>query len=221
MDLDEAIRGRRMCRDFSDAGVDPAVVDRVLDRARRAPSAGHTQGWSFLVLEGGEQVGRFWSANADAAWLAAPSLPGLLRAPVVVVPWCSRAAYVERYAEPDKASDQDKASDLGPASGRGGDRGPAVWAVDYWTVDVSFATMLLLLGCVAEGLGALFFALRPGAEVRLRAAFGVPDGWEPIGGVALGWPATPATGQEPASGSARRGRRRRAEVVRRGGWSAP
>ncbi len=52
MQLDEAIRRRRMCRNFSDRPVPPRVVDRLLDRARRAPSAGHTQGWAFLVLEG-------------------------------------------------------------------------------------------------------------------------------------------------------------------------
>ena len=199
MDLDDAIRRRRMCRNFSDQPLEPAVVDRLIDRARRAPSAGHTQGWAFLVLEGRSQVDRFWAADADAAWLASPTLPGLLSAPAIVVPLASEAAYRSRYGEADKTP-------AGPAGG---------WSADYWTVDVSFATMLLLLGAVAEGLGALFFGLRPGAADRLRAEFGVPPEWDPIGAVAVGWPA-PDPG--PAGSPTRRPRRTLDEVLHRGGW---
>ena len=199
MDLDVAVRRRRMCRNFSDRPVEPVVVDRLIDRARRAPSAGHTQGWAFLVLEGPAQVGRFWAAAADPEWLAAPTLPGLLRAPVVVVPLASEAAYRDRYREGDK----------GPAGPAGG------WSVPYWTVDVSFATMLLLLGAVAEGLGALFFGLRPAAPDRLRQEFSVPAGWDPIGAVALGWPAAEPG---PAGSAARRPRLGLDQVLHRGGW---
>jgi nitroreductase len=185
-----------MCRDFTTDPVDPAAVDRLLDRARRAPSAGHTQGWSFLVLDEPAAVSSFWAAAAEPSWRAAPSLPGLLRAPVIVVPWSSRSAYEARYAEPDKASV------------------PGSWDVPYWLVDVSFATMLLLLGVVAEGLGALFFRLRPGADAALRSAFGVPDEWSPLGALAIGHP---APGRGP-SGSAGRGRLPLAAVVHRGRW---
>ncbi len=198
MDFDEVIRRRRMCRDFSDRAVGREVLDRVLDRARRAPSAGHTQGWAFVVLDDPSETARFWTAAADPEWLSAPTLPGVVRAPAIVVPWSSEAAYRDRYAETDK--------------GQGGPAGS--WRVPYWTVDVAFATMLLLLGAEAEGLGALFFALRPGVPERLRIELAVPVEWEPIGAVALGWP---APGRGPA-GSAGRGRRPLDEVVHRGRW---
>lgn len=196
MELDEAIRRRRMCRDFSPAPVGPEILDRLLDRARRAPSAGHTQGWAFLALDTPASVERFWSVAADGSWLAAPSLPGLLRAPVIVVPWCSQAAYQARYSEADKAAQPDL-------------------PVPYWFVDTAFAVMLLLLGVVAEGLGALFFRLRPGVDQRLRAEFEVPAEWTPLGAVAIGWPA----GQGGPRGSARRGRKPAAAVVHRGRWN--
>lgn len=197
MDFDEVIRRRRMCRDFTTDPVTADVVDRLLDRARRAPSAGHTQGWSFLVLDDPAGRERFWSAAAERSWLEAPSLPGLLRAPVVIVPWCSQAAYQARYSEGDKA-------------------GSPHFEVPYWLVDTSFAVMLLLLGAVVEGLGALFFRLRPGVDDRLRAEFGVPADWSPLGAVALGWP---AGGEGPVGGgSAARGRRPLSEVVHRGRW---
>jgi nitroreductase len=190
--FDEVIGRRRMCRDFSDRPVPAEIVDRLLDRARRAPSAGHTQGWSFLLLCEPADVARFWSAAADPEWLEAPSLPGLLRAPVVVVPWCSPALYAKRYSEPDKAS-----SGLGPEV--------EAWAVPYWTVDASFATMLLLLGVTAEGLGALFFGRDGPAWERVRSEFGVPAEWEPIGAVAIGWPAGAGAGAGGGGGGGARG----------------
>jgi nitroreductase len=198
MHLGEVIRQRRMCRDFLDRPLPTGAVDRLLALARRAPSAGHTQGWAFVVLEGADQTAAFWAHDADAAWLDQPTHPGLLRAPVIVLPLASRQAYVERYAEPDKGSS------------RGG---PDVWDVPYWLVDTAFATMLLLLAAAEEGLGALFFALHADPS-KLLAALGVPPGWQPLGAVALGWPAA----DRPPSTSAGRGLRPAGEVVHRGRW---
>jgi nitroreductase len=200
MDLDDAIRRRRMCRNFSDQPVPAAVVDRLLERAVHAPSAGFSQGWSFLVLHGPDQVGRFWEAVSDEEWRRDPGQPGLLRAPVVIVPLCSPERYLERYSEPDKV-----AHGLTTAE---------AWAVPYWTVDVSFATMLLLLGVVEEGLGALFFGRDASAYERLRRQFAIPDGWNPIGAVLVGWPAD----DWGPKGSSTRPRRPLSDVVHRGGW---
>jgi nitroreductase len=197
VELDQAIRQRRMCRHFQDLPVPPDMVDRLIDRARRAPSAGHTQGWSFLVLEGSEQTSRFWSTDADPAWLARPDHPGVLNAPVLVIPFCSRQAYLDRYSQPDKAGARGLSREAG-------------WPAPYWLIDTAFATMLLLLGAVEEGLGALLFRIH-GDPVQLRAAFGVPDAWDPVGAVALGWPAAEER-RTP------RPRRPQHEVVHRGSW---
>jgi nitroreductase len=196
VELETAIARRRMCRRFLERPVPVETVDRLLDRAGRAPSAGNTQGWDWLVLEGAEQTARFWHLDADPAWLAAPDHPGLRRAPVIVIPLAGRRAYETRYAEPDKASGA-----------------PARWQVPYWLVDTAFATMLLLLGAVEEGLGALFFALHRDARATV-GAFGVPDDREPLGAVALGWP---DPDDRPGS-SAARPRRSRDDQVHRGGW---
>ena len=187
-----------MCRDFLDRPVPPDAVDRILTLARRAPSAGHTQGWAFVVLEGPEQTRVFWEHDADPLWLAQPVHPGLLRAPVIILPLANRQVYVDRYAEADKQ--------VTPG-------GPSEWDMPYWLVDTAFATMLLLLGATDEGLGALFFALHAEPSALL-ATLGVPTGWRPLGGVALGWP---APGQRPST-SARRGWRPVDQIVHRGGW---
>ena len=199
MDLADVLRRRRMCRNFKTDPVPTDVVDRLLDRARRAPSAGNTQGWSFLVLDGPADVGRFWEVEADPEWREAPSLPGVLRAPLVVIPLCSVQRYLDRYSEPDKVA--------------AGMTEEEAWPAPFWVVDVSFATMILLLSVVDEGLGALFFGLR-GSPSELRSAFGIPEGWQAIGAVAIGWPED----DRGPVGSAVRGRLPLGEVVHRGRW---
>lgn len=189
-----------MHRRFEPEPIAPEILDRILDRARSAPSAGHTQGWAFLVLEG-EEKEQFWQLDSDAAWRSSDQGRGLMAAPTVVVPLVSESVYRDRYAEADKR----------PALGAGG---PDRWQTPYWLVDGSFATMLLLLGVTAEGLGALFFALH-GPQRRTLSAFGVPPEWTALGAIALGWPKRQG---EPAGASARRGRRPFSEVVHRGRW---
>jgi len=197
MEFGEAIRRRRMVRNFEDRPVPPEALERILDHARRAPSAGYTQGSALLVLAGSEQVGRFWDCTFPAQRRDGFRWQGLFRAPVIVLPCASQAAYLDRYAERDK---------------RWTDRDEGRWPVPYWDIDCGMATMTILLTAVDEGLGALFFGIFEGLE-ELRAAFGIPDEFHPIGAVALGWPAP----DEPSS-SLRRGRRSEDEVIHRGHW---
>ncbi|MBO0714462.1 MAG: nitroreductase family protein [Acidimicrobiales bacterium] len=199
MELDQAIRRRHMVRDLSDEPVPRAVVDRILRHALHAPSAGFTQGVAFVVLEGAEQTGSFWRA----VW--APELepyrrrwPGLQRAPVIILPLTSERAYLERYAEEDKA--------------RTGLSVPERWPMPYWLVDAAFASMLILLSAVDQGLGGSFFAIARG-EARLLEELGVPGDLRPIGAIALGYPRSHDT-----SRSVLRGRRPLEELVHRGRW---
>ena len=60
MEFREVLDRRKMIRSFQDRAIDPAVVDRILTAAVRAPSAGHTQGWGFLVLTEPDDRRRFW-----------------------------------------------------------------------------------------------------------------------------------------------------------------
>jgi nitroreductase len=192
-----------MVRAFRPEPVPAAVLERVLDAGRRAPSAGHSQGWAFLVLEGPEQTAAYWDVTfPDLEARAAFSFPGLFDAPVLILPLTHAYAYVARYAEPDKA-----AAGLGDSADS--------WPVPYWTVDTSFAAMLMLLAAVDEGLGALFFGIFEGAEELLRS-LGVPEGYAPIGTIALGWP-DEARDRRGLS-SASRGRRDLDDVVHRGRW---
>src|SRR5690606_32931790 len=66
MELSEVIRRRRMVRSYDpDRQVPDAVVDRLLDHAVRAPSAGFSQGWDFLVLRQPAHRQAFWDSTTD------------------------------------------------------------------------------------------------------------------------------------------------------------
>lgn len=192
-----------MTRAFLADPVDASSLERILDAGRRAPTAGFTQGVDFIVLRGGDEARSFWEVSLppgerrDAfAW------PGLLRAPVLVIPVCEPAAYIDRYAEPDKAS-----------TGLG--EGPERWPVAYWTVDAAFAAMAMQYAAIDEGLGVLFFGL-PGSWSAVLQALAVPPGFEAIGALAIGHRDQRAAS---LSGSAtRRARRDAASVVHLGGW---
>lgn len=199
MEFREVVRRRRMVRRYADRPVDPAVLDRMLEHATRAPSAGFSQGWAFLVLDTAEDVARFWRATSPDPTASNRWLDGMRTAPVVVVPLSHRDAYLDRYAEPDKGWT---------------DRDEARWPVPYWHVDTGMAALLILQTAVDEGLGACFFGIPPDRVAAFRSEFGVPEGYTPIGAITVGHPAP-----EPAAGSpTRRSRRPVADVVHRGGW---
>jgi nitroreductase len=50
MDFSDVIRKRRMVRHFTSGPVVPEAIARICDMARRAPSAGYTQGQSLVVV---------------------------------------------------------------------------------------------------------------------------------------------------------------------------
>lgn len=201
MDFETVVRSRRMVRSFSDDPVPAETVDRLLDLARRAPSAGRSQGTDFLVLEGSAQTASYWDLTLPEERRASFPWPGLLRAPVLVLPLADRSRYLDRYSKPDKA-----ASGLGESE--------QAWAVPYWHIDTAMAAMTLLHGAVDVGLGALFFGIFENTE-KVCARFGLPEFVEPIGTIALGW----ADGEDRASSSAGSQKRRPLEsVIHRGQW---
>ncbi len=180
--------------------VERAAVDRLLDGARRAPSAGNTQAVRFLVLDTPAAVAGYWDVTLPPERRDGFAWPGLLVAPVLVVVLVDPGAYVARYAEPDKA-----------ATGLG--RGAGEWTVPYWWVDAGAAIQDLLLGVVDAGLGACLFGLFQHEGAVLRA-HGVPDGWRAAGTIALGHPAPDRPGR-----SAGRQRLPLGEVVHRSRWA--
>jgi nitroreductase len=201
VELYDVIRRRRMVRAFLPRPVPDDVVDRVLGAALAGPSAGFTQALELLALTQPAEVARFWDRSLPPERRDAFPWPHLLDAPVLVLPVTRPEAYVERYAEPDKA-----------AAGLGGRLDD--WSVPYWWVDGGVGVGQLLLAAVDAGLGALFFGLFD-RERAVLDAFGVPADRRALGAVALGYP---DPDHDRPSSSSRRGRRPAAAVVHRGRW---
>ena len=178
-----------------------ALLLDLVELAGRAPSAGKTQGWHLVVLEGPDTE-RFWRHTLAPDERDGFGWPGLLAAPVIALPFADASAYLERYSRPDKAP-----TGLGASSD--------LWPSPFWTIDTAFSVMTLLLGAEDAGLGTLFFGVAKG-EAELRAALGVPDGLQLLGAITIGYRA--AEGDRRPRLANRPVRRKPDEIVHLGHW---
>jgi len=198
MHLTDVVRKRRMVRRFTAEPIDPDAIDRIMDLARRAPSAGYTQGQSFVVVTDPSARQAIAALCGEESYIASGFGPWISTAPVLVVPCTSEAAYHKRYQEKDKIGD---------------DGSEIEWPVPYWHMDAGCAVMLLLLGVVDEGLAAGF----AGAWDlnALRKLLGIPAEVTPIGVIPIGHGAP-----DVPSPSLKRGRKPTAEVIHRERWTS-
>ena len=199
MEFADVVRRRRMVHVFEQQTVDPALVDHLLDIARRGPSAGFSQGTDFLVLDDPAALGRFWDLTDD------PEFPRrdderAVAPPVVVLAFADPGLYLERYREPDKI-----AFGLGEAD---------AWPVKFWDTDTAMACMLLLLAAVDAGLGGWLFGLAHGIDDVCRA-FAVPPDRNLIAAVGLGYA---GVDENPRGSVYSRTRRPLDAMVHRNGW---
>lgn len=184
MEFSEVARKRRSVRSYSAEPPDAAVVDRIIDIARRAPTAGFSQGIDFLVIDDPAEMAAFWSLiNDDDRTEAAAHRP-----PAVVIVWSDPQRYLARYSAADKI--------------RFGLDDPDAWPVRFWDVDGGMAAMQLQLAAVDAGLATWFFGIPDDAAAR--EYFGVPSNRNMVGVVALGY----RHGDEEPTGSGTTRRRR-------------
>jgi nitroreductase len=222
----DVVRRRRMTRAFDKRPVPPELLAQLVDLASRAPSAGKTQGWHLVVLEGRETA-RFWDITLPPMRRGAFRWQRLLDAPVIAIALADPRAYTDRYSEADK-----QATGLGA--------GVDAWPAPYWTIDASMSVMTMLLAAEAVGLGALFFGVFKG-ERQLRRVLGIPSAMQVLGAIALGWPVisektgeiarggadssgSDDTGPSASTGPGRSATHRRRtpdEIIHRGGWRVP
>jgi nitroreductase len=197
MEFEKLVRKRRMVRHFKPDPVDPAAIDRMLELARRAPSAGYTQGQAFIVVtdpELRENVAR--CCDPEGHYTDAFRHDWVAEAPVQVIPCADEHAYHARYQEPDKLR---------------ADGTEISWPVPFWYVDIGMSAMVLLLAAVDEGLAAGYAGIpnTPG----LRDLLGIPEHVYPVGVIPIGYAAP-----DILSPSLKRGRKPLDTVVHRERW---
>ncbi|HYP38740.1 MAG TPA: nitroreductase family protein [Chloroflexia bacterium] len=172
MEFSEVVRKRRMVRHFTEEPVAPEVIDRILDLARHAPSAGFTQGQSFIVVTRPDLKQEIARLCGEEDYVESGYHHWLSGAPVLVVACTSETAYHRRYQEPDKINE---------------DGTEIEWPVPYWHFDIGASSMVLLLAVVDEGLAAGFSGV---PDIHgLRALLGIPNEVTPVGVIPIGHPA--------------------------------
>jgi nitroreductase len=196
MDFSEVLRRRRMVRNYLADAVDPAAVDRIVDAGVRAPSAGFTQGQSFVIVTDPERRLDIAELAGESEYVERGFDPWISRAPVHIVVCVSESAYHQRYQEPDKTDANDREID---------------WPVPYWWVDAGASMMAILLAAVDEGLGAGFLGVQ--SFEGLAEHLGIPAHVAPIGVITIGHPA-------PDRRSSSLDRGRRPGVVHREQWGS-
>jgi nitroreductase len=178
MDFTEVVRKRRSIRRYGPDPVDPQALERVLDAGTRGPSAGYSQGQSYVVVTDATMRQRL-SREMDRQYEALQGIesdehsteePPFYGAPVLVIACANEADYHRRYQRSDK---------LLP------DGSEIPWPVPYWFVDSGCGVMLILLAAVNEGLDACLVGV-PFDVAPWRETLGMPDEVMPVGSILIG-----------------------------------
>ncbi|HET9893603.1 MAG TPA: coenzyme F420-0:L-glutamate ligase [Streptosporangiaceae bacterium] len=179
---------RRTIRDFSDQPVDQAAVRRAIEAAFTAPAPHHSQPWRFAVVESAAARQRLLD-DMLAAWVSDLRGDGfteeqivrrtrrgepLRKAPLLIVP-CLVSDAAHEY--PDQR------------------RNAAERAM--FLVSMGAGVQNLLVALAVEGLGSCWVSSALFCGPVATAALGLPAGWEPMGTIGVGHPATPPPPRPP------------------------
>jgi len=196
MELKETILKRRMVRNFADKPIDPKTIDRIVQLTRHAPSAGFTQGQSFVVVTKPDLKRAIADTCQEEEYVKGGFAPFISKAPVLLIPCTSEMAYHRRYQQPDKVDKDGREIE---------------WPVPYWFMDIGCAVMIALLAAIDEGLVTAFAGSKD--LKTFRALLNMPDEVTPVGVIAVGYRA-----QDVPSPSLKRGRKSDAEYVHYERW---
>lgn len=197
MDFYDVVHQRRMVRRFTDEPVTTEKIERIIEAAQHAPSAGFSQGVSFVVVTDPAIRHKVAEIAGEAEYISGGMHPFISGAPVQIIICTSEHVYKERYREPDKRPD--------PTTEE------MEWPVPYWHTDAGCALMLILLAAVNEGLAGAFVGVWD--QAGLQRLLGIPDDFIPIGVTMIGHGAP-----DVESPSLKRGRRKLGDVLHREHW---
>jgi nitroreductase len=196
MEFLDVVRRRRIVRHFTDQTVSDRTIERIIAIGQRSPSAGYSQGVTFVAIRDPDTKMRIATIAGEDGYVAAGFDPFISEAPVQIIICTSEQIYRDRYSEPDKR--------------RAASREP-MWPIPYWHFDAGCSLMLMLLAAVNEGLGGAFVGSRDPDAVR--KLLDIPEEHLPVGVMMIGHPAP-----DKKSGSLKRGRRPIDDVVHWERW---
>ncbi|WP_377271059.1 coenzyme F420-0:L-glutamate ligase [Peterkaempfera sp. SMS 1(5)a] len=185
----QAVTLRRTVREFTGEPVDGGAVRRAVAAAVTAPAPHHTTPWRFVLLETEAARGKLLDAMLDAWRSDLRELDGwseeriarrtrrgdvLRDAPYLVVP-CLVADGAHDYPDERRSAAER----------------------EMFVVAMGAAVQNLLVALAGEGYGSAWVSSTMFCRPTVREALDLPDGWDPMGAVAVGRPAA-APPQRPA-----------------------
>ena len=187
--LSQAQLLRRSVRRFSEEPVAPEIVEAAVSEALTAPAPHHTRPVRFVWMADTAARIRLLDEMKDR-WRS--DLTGDGKAPDAVERRVGRGQILYDAPElvipflvPDGAhSYPDEARTAAEHT--------------MFTVAVGAAVQALLVALAVRGVGSCWIGSTIFAADLVRAELDLPDDWEPLGAIAIGYPAEPAGPREPA-----------------------
>lgn len=176
MDIFEAIYSLRAMRRLKTDPVDEELVWKVLDAAIRAPSGGNRQPWAFIVVTDPakkEKIGEWYLDGWTK--LYGPAREAMLSDPAASRTFRSADHLANHIADVPVL--------IFPCIATGG-----VASVSGVGPNIYPAVQNLMLAARALGLGTTLTTLHRAHEAEVRELLGVPDGYETMAMIPMGWP---------------------------------
>ncbi|MFY9928238.1 MAG: coenzyme F420-0:L-glutamate ligase [Streptosporangiaceae bacterium] len=179
---------RRTIRAFTAEPVNPAAVQRAIATALTAPAPHHSEPWRFAVLESLPARTRLldamrtaWATDLRDDGFTEEQISRRLRrgdvlrdAPLLIVPCLVMDA---AHTYPDERRNRSEQA--------------------MFTVAMGAAVQNLLISLAVDGLGSAWISSTLFCQDVAARVMDLPDGWQPMGAVAVGHPAERARSRPP------------------------